>query len=313
MTALLIAATTVAAQGAGPQNLHLAFDGQCTGVDVEEVRRIAGIELRARLAQAEPGSPRSYVAVDCRGDEATVRLDPVPGRAPRARPVALAGTAANARARLLALAVAELVTAPELPPDPPAAPPPPQPARTAALATVAAAAPPPASTGVRVLGVGCGRIWPAGWTSLGAGVAASGWVARHALVRADALYEHGTAQVVQGTAVVDSVSAGVAALLAVRPAGWQLGAGLGARLGGTRLGGRPDESTLARGKAFLAASGGPMGVLLVAPPPLGRLTFELSFEWGRVTMPVDGRAGDVHSFAVEGSWLGATFGAGVGL
>ncbi len=57
-----------------------------------------------------------------------------------------------------------------------------------------------------------------------------------------------------------------------------------------------------------------MGVLVVAPPRLGPIAFQVSIEAGRVTIPVDGRAGnDLRSFAIEGFWFGATIGAGLAL
>lgn len=307
-----IAAVTalVGAGARAAEGLDLAFSDACTDLDRAQVRRIANIELRVRLAGQT--TPLPSVTIDCAGVSATVRAEN-PGAPARERVVPFGGTALVARSRLLALAITEFVLTPDLAPEPPPAPDP-VPAAPAIAPTVqVAAAAKVARAPLDLVALGYGRIWSAGWASAGAGLAYSGWFARYGLVRVDALFDHGVAQAAEGTAVANNVSVGASALLAVRSGGWQLGAGGGARVGATHLSGRPAEPTKTQGRAFLAGSGGPMGVLLVAPPRLGPVAFQVSLEGGRVTIPVDGRAGDMRSFAIKGFWFGATIGAGLGL
>jgi hypothetical protein len=283
----------------------------CAGVDAAQVRRIAGVELRARIDRGPAEATLPSVQVTCDGDQAAVRIADADGRPARQRTVALAGIAEVARARLLALAIAELILAPASPPPPP----PPAAARPPAPAPViAAAAPPPRrEAAAALLALGHARAWGSGWASAGAGVAASVWVGPRLLLRGDALFERGAARVPEGRVTADGVSLSAAALLAARRGGWQLGAGAGLRGGLTRLAGEPADPAAVRGGSFRGPSGGPMGVLTIAPPPLSRIALQLALEAGRVTLPLTGRSGDVQRFAVEGFWFGAALGVGLAL
>jgi hypothetical protein len=117
------------------------------GCDValaREAQRIAAIELRATLVDPAPDGTVTQVTATCRDTVAALEvIDPTTGKSLE-RAVALAEAAPNGRARLLALAVAELVAASwsELqsnphPRAPPATPLAPYAAREAARAAVA--------------------------------------------------------------------------------------------------------------------------------------------------------------------------------
>ncbi len=116
----------------------------CDDVLAQEAQRIAAIELRASLVEATPDEATTQVAATCDADLANLRvLDPTTGKSVE-RSVALSQAAPTARARLLALAIAELVAAswselesnPE-PKAPPAAPLAPMAARAAARGAIA--------------------------------------------------------------------------------------------------------------------------------------------------------------------------------
>jgi hypothetical protein len=144
------------ADPAGHPRVSLHID-PCVAVDPTEVRRIAAIELDAQLAEeAEPDTTR--VRVTCDGPFVRVEaVDPITGKS-LARAVHLETAMLSARPRLLAIAVAELVSASwtELaynprPQVPAASPAPSDEAKAAALHTVRERAPdsvPGASRGV---------------------------------------------------------------------------------------------------------------------------------------------------------------------
>jgi hypothetical protein len=116
----------------------------CDAALAREAQRIAAIELRAVLVEATPDAATTQVTATCGAQSANLRVvDPTTGKSLE-RSVALSQAAASARARLLALAIAELVAAswselesnPE-PKAPPAAPLAPVAAREAARGAIA--------------------------------------------------------------------------------------------------------------------------------------------------------------------------------
>ncbi|HXI57220.1 MAG TPA: hypothetical protein VNO55_14225 [Polyangia bacterium] len=129
--------TTGAAVGAAPREkprVSIAVVG-CDDALAGEAQRIAAIELRAALVEGPPDVATTQITATCEATSANLRvLDPTTGKSVE-RSVALSQAAPAARARLLALAIAELVAASwsELENNPqPRAPP------AAALAPVAA-------------------------------------------------------------------------------------------------------------------------------------------------------------------------------
>jgi len=115
----------------------------CDAALAREAQRIAAIELRATLVDPAPDGTVTEVKATCRGVLAALEvIDPTTGKS-LGRTVALTEAAPNGRARLLALAVAELVVAswselqsnpePRAPPATPLAPPA---ARAAARAAI---------------------------------------------------------------------------------------------------------------------------------------------------------------------------------
>jgi len=96
----------------GPERPRVSIDiVGCDAALAGEARRIAAIELRAALVEPSADGTVTQVTAECQGDLAALEvIDPTTGKS-LARAVMLTETAANARARLLALAVAELVVA----------------------------------------------------------------------------------------------------------------------------------------------------------------------------------------------------------
>jgi hypothetical protein len=89
--------------------VSLAVD-PCIATDAAEVRRIAAVELDARLA-AETEPDATKVIASCEGALVRVEVtDPLSGKAV-SRLINLASAVSAARARLLAIAIAELVSA----------------------------------------------------------------------------------------------------------------------------------------------------------------------------------------------------------
>ncbi len=175
-------AALVGARARAAESLDLAFSATCTDLDRVQVRKIANIELRVRLA-GQNSTPLPSVTIDCTDVSAIVHAA-TSGGPPRERVVPFSGTATVARSRLLALAITEFVLTPDLAPEPPLLPEP-VPAAPIAPPTVqvAAVAPGPAARApLALMALGYARIWSAGWASAGAGLAYSGWFARYGLV-----------------------------------------------------------------------------------------------------------------------------------
>ena len=84
--------------------------GACLDVEQAEVRRIVAIELRALMMGSDSAEPITRVAVDCYNPLVEIRIeDPVTGKSLERR-IDLSTSERSIRARLLALAIAELVS-----------------------------------------------------------------------------------------------------------------------------------------------------------------------------------------------------------
>jgi len=111
--ALAAAWRTAHAQGSlRPERPHVSIDiAGCDPALASEARRIAAIELRATLVDTAPDATVTRVTATCRNTVAELEVvDPTTGKS-LGRAVTLAEAPQNGRARLLALAVAELVAA----------------------------------------------------------------------------------------------------------------------------------------------------------------------------------------------------------
>jgi hypothetical protein len=96
------------AAGAPGIPVKITFDG-CADALVPEVERIARIELHSGQSAGEPAGASTRIELGCEGLDAKITVDdPLTGKRVE-RTVSLAGVPEADRARLLALAIAELV------------------------------------------------------------------------------------------------------------------------------------------------------------------------------------------------------------
>jgi hypothetical protein len=159
----------------------------CEDALAREATRIAAIELRAVLVADAPDPATTQVQATCSGEEADLRVvDPTTGKSVE-RSVALFQAPPMARARLLALAIAELVAAswselesnPE-PTPPPAVPLAPMSAREAARDVVA-------WLPVELAAVADAHLLASGDLVFGGGPRSEVWISRTLFLRFDAL------------------------------------------------------------------------------------------------------------------------------
>jgi hypothetical protein len=283
----------------------------CAGVAAADVRRAIAIELTGALAEPTDVTPdATRVAVVCTGELVELRVDdPITGKSLQ-RMIDLR-EAPDARPRLLALAIVELVTAswteldtnpdPKVPPAGPRASPE---VREAALATVHEQTPAPARSRTRLVALAGGM----GWFS-GTGVLAGGGVrlirddVRHVGWITDVMAHHGSARVSVGSVDIDALSAGAMLAQHAWPSfGFHLG--LGVRSGAVHLRGKPDPAEMLAGHAGWAPWGGVVGLVSVALPATSHLVIDLGAESGYVVLPAGALVDRMRELAVEGAWIG---------
>jgi len=298
--------------------VYLELDA-CLDVPREEVRRLIALELGAvaEFADTKAGD-RTRVAALCQGGLIELRVDdPITGKALQ-RTIDLS-EAPRARARLLALAMVELVstswteleTNPE-PQVPPVGPRGSAESRHAAEQVVRTQSERSAFRRLRLVAFGGGQAFFSGPGVLGgAGLRLAkdhplhlGWVA-------DVQAHHGTATASLGTVAVDTVSFGAA--LVVHQAWSRLGlhVGIGLRGGAVRLDGTPRNAEVAVGQSGWAAWGGPMAQVSLGVVATRRLLFELGVESGFVVSSVGGLVAGVRELSLGGAWIGFQLGVGI--
>jgi len=285
------------------------------------VRRIVAIELGAAVNPPDAPATITQVRLLCESGLYLLRMeDPVTGKS-LARRIEPAALAPSARERLLALAIAELVSASwtelEWNPEPavePAGPRATPEVRQAALEVVRIRAPLPApKSSLRVAAVLDGRSFPSGPDLLlGGGVRLAQDRGSHLTLCIDVLVDRGTAQVPIGEVAVDTVTASARVQLEQRFALVALHAGAGLRAGWAQLEGRTQSPQVMSG----SVAGPSGGVLGAAGARLGiarRLSLEVVGEGGWVLFPITGRVGGVgsHDVALDGAWVGAQLAVGV--
>lgn len=262
------------------------------GCDTElarEAQRIAAIELRATLVDPTPDVTVTEVKATCRGTLAALEvIDPTTGKSVE-RTVALAEAAPNGRARLLALAVAELVVAswselesnpePRAPPATPLAPPAAREAARAALGERSLEL--AAALDVHILG--------SGDVLFGGGARAAVWTSPAVFLRFDVLADY--AEVDRAAGRVAVIMPSVSAAIGVSPwpgASLRPAFSLGLRGGYVRMNGIAN-GTAATGAHQQGAWLGPEVALQVSA-------------WARARVhPVLGIAAGTHLLGVRGT------------
>lgn len=316
MLAFTLATTVIdRAEGAGdmePPSVAIDVVG-CDQPLAREVRRIAAVELRARLMEPtagdSTGGPITRVTATCgRGDARLEVSDPTTGKSLQ-RTVALTETAPNDRARLLALAVAELVAASwsELETNPrPKAPPATTlaayPDRAAARAAVAGRA-------VEAAAVFDTHVLASGDALFGGGARLEVWLTPRLFLRTDALADYGVLDRDAGTVTVIMPSASVAVGFSQRRDTWlRPAASAGFRAGYVWMRGTASGST-ATGMSEEGAWLGPELMLQVGGWAYARVHPVLALSAGVHLMgvrgTVGGGGGDIDA---AGWWAAASAG-----
>jgi hypothetical protein len=295
------------AEGGGPE---LSMDlRECDAAFADEVRRIAGIELHATVVG--PESSRNVVTVTsvrCRGSQADLWVSDAATSKVSLRTVSLKRTSPRARARLIALAMAELVSSSweeiETNPEPkvPAAVPP----RPEVRAAVSRAIARPSRVDLDVLGDA--RVFAGGALLLGGKVEGTVRLVESLVLRVDAGAATGSQSRslgdVQAQMVHGSLGLGGALDLgAVRAVPWAA-----LCLGQARLSG--DARSGATGLVESGVWAGPGAGVDLEFLPGAPVHASLGISGGGTFLGVRGNVAGESSVAVSGAWgaLGLGFG-----
>lgn len=326
----LLCTASPASCGGGPAlQIQLTID-PCAEVDPLEVRRFLRIELDARILQSGDLVPpdAARAAVSCEEDRIRLDIDdPITGKA-LVRKLAQSSTATATRARLLALALAELLLASwaELSLDSPVAPlpaaaaPPPRVDRAAEVLPVQARL--AASEQVRrhtqsaptsriALGLhGVLLSFPAEGIAvlLGGALRLAGDLRPRLHWQIDLGGSYGTSRAEAG--VLSAAFFGAAAALHYQHllGSFRLRAGGGGRLGAAWLRGHPDPSRQVLGMELWGPVAGPLLRLGAARDLPKRLAAALEIEVGYMPIAVRGTIDGGRALGVEGVWVGVSLG-----
>ncbi len=290
--------------------VHVEVAASCSGIDATEVRRVVNIELR--LTGDRETAFATAVHVACDGPLVHLDVaDPV-SRKDLQRTMDLSAVAAVARARTLALAVVELVTAswselalnadPQVEPlgdRPPAA------ERDAASERALR------RPSLRVLLEGTGqallgsplRLW-------GGGLRVAVEPSRLLGVELDVHVDHGTAALALGSVMADRAAAGLSASVRTRFENVGLKALLGVRAGAVRLTGEPNPGARA-GSGVGPWVGAHLGG--AATVQLGAACAELGVEVGAPLAGIVGYVDGIPAVPFNNFWLGARLSVGIEL
>jgi hypothetical protein len=304
----------VLAAGAHAANAQeaLALDRPRVSIDIvgcdaalaREARRIAAIELRATLVDPAPDGTVTQVTAECRSSLAALEVaDPTTGKS-LARTVTLTEAAPNGRARLLALAVAELVAASwsELqsnprPRAPPATPLAPDAAREAARAALT-------DRSLELAAAFDVHLLASGDFLFGGGARAAVWISPLFFARFDALADYAELGRAAGSVAVFMPSAS-AALGAARWMGTRLrpAISVGLRGGYVRMSGIAD-GTAATGVRQQGVWLGPEVALQVSAWARARVHPVLGVAAGAHLLGVRGTVNNGHDVEAVGIWGG---------
>jgi hypothetical protein len=280
----------------------------CDQALAEEARRIAAIELHAVLVNAAPDAATTQISAACSAESASLRvIDPTTGKAVE-RSVALGQAAPSARARLLALAMAELVVASwsELEDNPapqaaPAAPLAPLSTREAARRAIA-----PRRMELQALAE---AHWLASRDLIfGAGARSEHWVSERFFLRFDALFLYGELSRATGSIALTMPSVS-SALGASFGSGWlQPRVSVGARAGYAWMSGIA-ASAATTGGHQQGVWGGPELGLELAAWSHARVHPVLSFALGAHLFGLKGKVNAGRDVMATGLWSSLSLGA----
>ena len=301
---------------AGPQPVVVEVE-QCDQSLAAEIRRIVGVELRATVVDvAHAGDIVTRVLATCRGSEVDLSLEDAVTAKRLVRTVALAEAAEAARARLIALAVAELVvaswqeiqgdaeqTGPALPPSRPRAP--------AGSADGAGAGQGEVRAMVEAIGVA--RALPGeGLWLLGAGARGFVTISRPFTLTLDVTVEWGKASRATGQVVARAIAGALGLGWGVERRWAFIMPWLGARAGAARLTGEPNpDATTTSGQTQSGPYLGPeIGVAATFfPHATVHPTFALSA--GMILLGVRGEVFGDSNVNALGPWVALVVGVGL--
>jgi hypothetical protein len=307
-----VALTAVATSARGEAReekprLSIAVLG-CDEVLAREAQRIAAIELRAALVEASPDEATTQVTATCNAESAHLRvLDPTTSKSVE-RSVALSQAAPTARARLLALAIAELVAAswselesnPE-PKAPPAAPLAPVEAREAARGVIA---PVP----IELAAVADARLLASRDLLFGGGARADFWLSPPLFVRFDGLAHYAELSRATGTIALTMPSVSAAFGVSFVKTSVRADIGLGARAGYVWMSGVSSGETTS-GSRQNGMWAGPELSLDCAPWPRARIHPLLSLSVGAHLIGVRGTVNQGRDVMATSVWSSLSVGA----
>lgn len=282
----------------------------CPGIDAAEVERITGIELGSAPPTPEPVRAR----VSC-SSTTEVRVDDPVTKKSLVREIDLAPLAPKAKARTLALAIAELISAswselllnPEPKVEAVGEKTPPE-----VLESVRESLPEEAPRGtLRLEAYGAGRgLFSTPALQWGGGLRVL-WAPRERLGGLfDLSGEHAETRDAAGRLSMDTASLSASLALLFAPAeSLRLHAALGGRLGLGRVIGTPVDAEATRGGTLTGGFGGPqlsLGAALV----LGHFVVSLGLEAGWALLKLRGTVDGARGLGLDGAWASAQLGAG---
>jgi hypothetical protein len=275
-----------------------------------EAQRITAIELRAVLVDASPDEATTRITATCTAGAANLRVvDPTTGKSVE-RSVALSQAAPTARARLLALAMAELVAASwselEDNPEPkaaPAAPLAPSAAREAARRVVAPAP-------IELCALADAHLLASRDVLLGGGARAAFWLSPLLFLRFDALADYREVSRPTGTIALTMPSVSSALGASFGTALLQPRLSVGVRAGYAWLNGVAASAATTGGREAGVWAGPELGFELSAWPR-ARIHPLLSLSLGAHVLGVRGTVNGGRDIRATGLWSGLSLGAAV--
>lgn len=295
---LLVAFVPASAAAAHP-SVTLEMEG-CETAHPDEVRRIARIELGGLLTDDAPSSNTARVIVHCGDERVDLRIhDPVTSKS-MTRSLDWQRSAAIGRSRLLALAIAEIVSASWTELESTA---PPTPAAVDAPQTVRVEGRTATTSSLRILLVGEVREWLQEPTlALGGGVRVERDISTSLGWSVDVLGHHGERSVALGNISVEALSSGASLMFHRAWVPLTLCAGPGLRLGIARVRGEP-LSDAAYGDSITGVWGGPFATGRGSVALSKKLALGAGVEGGVGLFDVIGRADGVRAAVIGGPWI----------
>ncbi|MDP9037581.1 MAG: hypothetical protein M3O50_22520 [Myxococcota bacterium] len=294
----------------------------CPAISFAELRRLLSVELSGRPAltvlSTEGSAPaETHVAVECTnpGSPLVVTLSVVERGHRASRSSDLSDVPAAHRPRLLAIAIAELMSEGSQGPTPASAPE--HPAASSAVPASRADSPPPAVAGpgnrppswvfeVAAVTLHTAGLAPFVWGGL---ARASGAISEWLVVAADAEAMGASAPVSLGTARIVLVSASASILAQARWRSLAWDSGVGVRAGAARLSGTASDASV-QSRTVVGAWGGPFVATRLAAATGRRLSFLLGIEGGYSPARVVGAVDGVTQVVLTQWWTDLSLGLG---